>query len=61
MYFAAVLSKDSSLQSVFKTGEDFHSSIAKMVFELPCDIKEVKKLYPGMRQSAKAISFGINI
>ena len=59
MYFAAVLSGDKNLQSVFTTGEDFHSSIAKMVFNLDCIAKLVKEIYPAMRQSAKAISFGI--
>ena len=59
MYYAAVLSGDSSLQKVFTDGGDFHSSIAKMVFDLPCEVEQVKKLYPDMRQSAKAISFGI--
>ena len=59
MYYAAVLSGDKALQSVFLTGEDFHSSIAKLVFDLPCSADEVKRLYPSMRQSAKAISFGI--
>jgi hypothetical protein len=29
------------------------------VFNLPCDVKDVAKLFPGERQSAKAISFGI--
>jgi DNA polymerase I-like protein with 3'-5' exonuclease and polymerase domains len=59
MYYAAVLSGDKNLQKVFTDGGDFHSSIAKMVFDLPCDVDQVKKLYPDMRQSAKAISFGI--
>ena len=59
MYYAAVLSGDKNLQQVFKDGGDFHSSIAKMVFDLPCAVEDVKKLYPSMRQSAKAISFGI--
>lgn len=61
MFFAAVLSGDKNLQAVFKSKGDFHSSIAKMVFDLPCAIEDVKKLYPAMRQSAKAISFGINL
>ena len=30
-----------------------------MVFNLPCAVEDVKTLYPSMRQSAKAISFGI--
>ncbi len=59
MYYAAVLSGDKNLQKVFSSGGDFHSSIAKMVFNLPCEVEQVKKLYGSMRQSAKAISFGI--
>jgi len=59
MYYAAVLSGDTNLQKVFSSGGDFHSTIAKMVFNLPCEVDLVKKLYPEMRQSAKAISFGI--
>ncbi len=59
MYYAAVLSGDKNLQKVFTDGGDFHSSIAKMVFDLECPVEDVKKLYPDMRQSAKAISFGI--
>jgi len=59
MYYAAVLSNDKNLQQVFSSGGDFHSTIAKMVFNLPCPVEEVKKLYASMRQSAKAISFGI--
>ncbi len=59
MYYAAVLSGDKNLQQVFKDGGDFHSTIAKMVFDLPCAVEDVKKLYGSMRQSAKAISFGI--
>lgn len=59
MYYAAVLSGDKNLQSVFSSGGDFHSSIAKMVFDLDCEVDQVKHLYKEMRQSAKAISFGI--
>ena len=59
MYYAAVLSADKNLQQVFSSGGDFHSTIAKMVFNLPCPVEEVKKRYASMRQSAKAISFGI--
>jgi len=59
MYYAAVLSGDRNLQQVFKSGGDFHSTIAKMVFNLPCPVEEVKDKYKSMRQSAKAISFGI--
>jgi DNA polymerase I-like protein with 3'-5' exonuclease and polymerase domains len=59
MYYAAVLSGDKNLQQVFSSGGDFHSTIAKMVFSLPCPVEDVKRLYGSMRQSAKAISFGI--
>lgn len=59
IYYAAVLSGDPKLQRVFMTGGDFHSSIAKQVFSLPCSIEDVKSKYPSMRQAAKAISFGI--
>jgi DNA polymerase I-like protein with 3'-5' exonuclease and polymerase domains len=59
MYYAAVLSGDKNLQEVFSSGGDFHSTIAKMVFSLPCAVEEVKRLFGSMRQSAKAISFGI--
>lgn len=59
MYYAAVLSEDTELMKVFSSGGDFHSTIAKMVFNLPCEIDEVKKIYSAMRQAAKAISFGI--
>ncbi|NDB57315.1 hypothetical protein EB001_02515 [bacterium] len=61
MYYAAVLSNDKNLQQVFISGGDFHSTIAKMVFDLTCEVEEVKELYKDSRQSAKAISFGINL
>lgn len=66
VYYAAVLSGDRNLQQVFinMTNEpekyaDFHSTIAHMVFKLPCEPNEVKKLFPAMRQASKAITFGI--
>lgn len=59
MYYGAVLSGDKNLQQVFISGGDFHSTIAKMVFDLVCEVEDVKKLFGSMRQSAKAISFGI--
>ena len=59
MFYAAILSGDKNLQQVFKSGGDFHSTIAKMVFNLPCAVEDVKRQYASMRQSAKAISFGI--
>ncbi|BAV81267.1 DNA polymerase [Vibrio phage VCPH] len=66
VYYAAVLSGDPALQQVFinmredpERYADFHSTIAHMVFNLPCEPNEVKKLYPAMRQASKAITFGI--
>jgi len=59
MYYAAVLSKDKNLAKVFADGQDFHSSIAKMVFNLTCPVDRVAELYPDLRQASKAVSFGI--
>lgn len=63
VYFAAVLSGDRNLQQVFidmthnpEKYADFHSTIAHMVFNLPCKPNEVKKKFPAMRQAAKAIN-----
>jgi DNA polymerase I-like protein with 3'-5' exonuclease and polymerase domains len=56
MYYAAVLSGDKNLQKVFVSKGDFHSTIAKMVFNLPCEVDDVKKLYPLDRQAAKAVN-----
>lgn len=58
-YIAAVLSGDIELQRIFKTGGDMHSNIAKAVFGLNCSAEDVKRLYPELRQAAKAITFGI--
>ena len=59
MYIAAVLSNDKELQDVFLSGGDFHSTVAKKVFNLPCKVEEVKELFGELRQAAKAVSFGI--
>ncbi|ATS94080.1 DNA polymerase [Pectobacterium phage DU_PP_V] len=66
VYYAAVLSGDRELQQVFINMQndpanysDFHGSIAHLVFGLTCKPTEVKKLFPALRQAAKAISFGI--
>lgn len=60
VYYAAVLSGDKALQEVFKLGGDLHSAIAKAVFNLPCDVEDVKQLYPGMRQAAKSINIMVD-
>ena len=59
VYVAAVLAKDVGLQDVFRSGGNFHSSIAKQVFKLPCDVEQVDELYTAKRQQAKAVTFGI--
>jgi DNA polymerase I-like protein with 3'-5' exonuclease and polymerase domains len=59
VYVAAVLSEDKALIKAFRSGENFHSAIAKTVFKLPCTIKEVEHLYKDRRQAAKAVTFGI--
>ena len=59
VYVAAVLSKDKSLQNVFRVGGNFHSAVAKTVFGLSCEVEEVADLYKVKRQAAKAVTFGI--
>ena len=59
VYVAAVLAKDENLMNVFREGGNFHSSIAKLVFKLPCEVEEVAELYTTQRQAAKAVTFGI--
>jgi len=59
MYDAAVLSGDEALKDVFRSGGNFHNNIAHKVFKLKCLPEEVQKLFPKLRQAAKAVSFGI--
>ena len=59
VYCAAILAKDVGLQNVFKSGGNFHSTIAKQVFRLPGEVEEVAEFYPAKRQQAKAVTFGI--
>ena len=59
VYVAAALSGDRNLSEVFKSGGNFHSSIAKLVFRLPCEVEDVAEQYTFERQAAKAVTFGI--
>jgi DNA polymerase I-like protein with 3'-5' exonuclease and polymerase domains len=59
VYCAAVLAQDKALQQVFQSGGNFHSNIAKLVFNLPCSVEEVAEHYSTERQMAKAVTFGI--
>jgi DNA polymerase I-like protein with 3'-5' exonuclease and polymerase domains len=56
VYIAAALSNDRFLQRAFVEKMDFHSYVAKNMFKLPCEVAEVKKLFPDERQWAKAIN-----
>jgi len=59
VYYAAMLSGDQFLQKAFTDKLDFHSYVAKQMFNLDCSVDEIKKIYPAQRQYAKAITFGI--
>ena len=59
VYVAAALSNDTFLQKAFKEKLDFHSYVAKQIFNLPCEINEIKAKFPDKRQHSKAITFGI--
>ncbi|MFO0004964.1 MAG: DNA polymerase, partial [bacterium] len=59
VYVAAKLSEDKALMDVFRSGGNFHSTIAKTVFRLPCEVEKVAELYKTQRQAAKAVTFGI--
>jgi DNA polymerase I-like protein with 3'-5' exonuclease and polymerase domains len=59
VYVAAVLAEDKALMEVFRSGGNFHSSIAKTVFRLPCEVEDVAEYYTTQRQAAKAVTFGI--
>lgn len=66
VWWAACLSGDKALQNVFvginndpKNSADPHSIIAHMVFKPNCLATELKKMYPALRQAAKAIQFSI--
>ena len=59
VYVAAKLADDTALMDVFRSGGNFHSTIAHKVFNLPCAVEDVAELYPDRRQAAKAVTFGI--
>lgn len=59
VYVAAVLADDLELMDVFRSGGNFHSTIAHKVFRLDCDVADVAEKYTTYRQAAKAVTFGI--
>jgi len=48
------------LINAFATGFDLHSVVAKEIFNLDCDVKDVAKLHKPKRSAAKAIVFGLS-
>jgi len=59
VYCAAVLANDKNLMKVFQDGGNFHSNIAKIVFDLPGEVDDIAINYSTERQMAKAVTFGI--
>jgi DNA polymerase I-like protein with 3'-5' exonuclease and polymerase domains len=59
VYCAAVLANDKNLMKVFQDGGNFHSNIAKIVFDLPGEVDDIAVNYSTERQMAKAVTFGI--
>ena len=59
VYVAAVLSDDLELQEVFRSGGNFHSTIAQRVFSLNCPVEDIEFEFKTERQAAKAVTFGI--
>lgn len=51
---AAILSKDPILLDIFKKGEDVHSAVASVIFNIP-----EEKVSKEQRRQAKVINFGI--
>jgi|GEM_PF-6553815 len=43
----------------FNRGDDMHCAMAKRVWNLPCEVAEVKKLFPAFRSKAKIVNFSI--
>lgn len=52
-------SSDKNLLDAFNADGDPHAATAKAVFDLDCEVTEVKKLYPDLRQVAKTLNYTI--
>lgn len=57
MRILAHFSQDPLLISMFDREADAHGDTAKNMFKLDCEVDEVKKLYPHLRQQAKTLNF----
>lgn len=55
----AHFSRDQELCRIYREGLDVHCATAKLMFNLPCEVMEVKKLFPDKRQDAKTINFAL--
>ena len=52
----AHISRDPTFIKAFKDNEDLHSYAAKMLFDLPEPLDEVKKLHPVERSIGKCVT-----
>jgi len=59
VWMAMALSLDPFLMSAFESKLNFHSYIAKGVFNLNCPVEEIEHKYKEERQASKTITFGI--
>jgi DNA polymerase I-like protein with 3'-5' exonuclease and polymerase domains len=55
----AYLSGDPTLIAAVKEGKDIHSVVCKQMFNLECELAEVKVKHKSLRIAAKAIVFGL--
>jgi len=60
VYVAAKLANDEALMNVFRSGGNFHSTIANNSIQTSLRCREKSQSYtPTQRQAAKAVTFGI--
>jgi DNA polymerase I-like protein with 3'-5' exonuclease and polymerase domains len=52
-------SQDPELMRIYREGLDVHCATAKLMFDLPCSVSEVKEKFPQKRQDAKTINFAL--
>ena len=52
-------SKDDELCAIYRENRDVHCATAKFMYNLDCDVNDVKKVYPEKRQDAKTINFAL--
>lgn len=55
----AWFAQEPLMMDILTHGGDLHSTIAKEVFKLPCEVHEVKKLFKTHRYRAKTVNFGL--